>query len=244
MSSDAAAFKWEDPFHLEAQLTEDERLIRDSAQDYAQDKLLPRIVEAYEKETVEPEIFREMGALGLLGVTLPEKYGCAGANYVSYGLGGARGGARRFRLSLDDERAILARHVSDLRLWRRGPAREISAEAGERRMDRLFRADRSRGRLRSRLDEDEGRADRRRLSPDRLQTLDLQRADRRRLRDLGEILGAWRPNPRLHPGKGHEGPFGAEDRGQAVAARLDHRRNRHGGRRGLRRASCCPMSPA
>jgi glutaryl-CoA dehydrogenase len=86
VSSSAAAFKWEDPFHLEAQLTEDERLIRDSARDYAQDKLLPRIVEAYAKEATDPNIFREMGALGLLGLTLPEKYGCAGANYVSYGL--------------------------------------------------------------------------------------------------------------------------------------------------------------
>jgi glutaryl-CoA dehydrogenase len=86
MSAEASDFQWEDPFHLESQLTEDERFIRDSAQAYAQEKLLPRIVDAYEKETVDPEIFREMGALGLLGLTLPEKYGCAGANYVSYGL--------------------------------------------------------------------------------------------------------------------------------------------------------------
>ncbi len=86
MSAAAAAFKWEDPFHLEAQLTEDERLIRDSARGYAQEKLLPRIVEAYAREKTDPELFREMGALGLLGLTLPEKYGCAGANYVSYGL--------------------------------------------------------------------------------------------------------------------------------------------------------------
>ncbi|WP_158817891.1 acyl-CoA dehydrogenase [Methylocapsa sp. S129] len=86
MSSDATGFQWEDPFHLESQLTEDERSIRDTAQAYAQEKLLPRIVDAYEKEKVEPEIFREMGALGLLGVTLPEKYGCANANYVAYGL--------------------------------------------------------------------------------------------------------------------------------------------------------------
>src|ERR1700722_5299392 len=82
----AAEFVWDDPLNLEAQLTEDERLIRDTARAYAQEKLAPRIVEAYEKEKVQPEIFREMGALGLLGVTLPEKYGCAGANYVSYGL--------------------------------------------------------------------------------------------------------------------------------------------------------------
>jgi glutaryl-CoA dehydrogenase len=86
MDTDAAPFNWDDPFRLEGQLTDDERQIRDAAQAYAQDRLLPRIVEAYEKEAVEPEIFREMGALGLLGMTLPEKYGCAGANYVSYGL--------------------------------------------------------------------------------------------------------------------------------------------------------------
>jgi glutaryl-CoA dehydrogenase len=82
----AELFQWDDPFDLEGQLSEDERLIRESARAYAQEKLAPRIVEAYEREAVEPKIFREMGALGLLGVTLPEKYGCAGANYVSYGL--------------------------------------------------------------------------------------------------------------------------------------------------------------
>ncbi|MCM2504588.1 acyl-CoA dehydrogenase [Aureimonas altamirensis] len=79
-------FDWADAFMLEAQLTEDERLIRDSARDFAQEKLQPRILEAYERETVEPDIFREMGSLGLLGVTLPEDYGCAGASYVAYGL--------------------------------------------------------------------------------------------------------------------------------------------------------------
>jgi glutaryl-CoA dehydrogenase len=86
MSSDAAPFRWEDPFNIEAQLTEDERSIRDAARSYAQERLAPRIVEAYEKEKVDLAIFKEMGALGLLGLTLPEKYGCAGANYVSYGL--------------------------------------------------------------------------------------------------------------------------------------------------------------
>ncbi|HEY8566350.1 MAG TPA: acyl-CoA dehydrogenase [Beijerinckiaceae bacterium] len=82
----SASFQWEDPFLLDEQLTEDERLIRDTARSFAQDKLLPRIVEAYAQEKVEPEIFREMGELGLLGVTLPEEYGCAGASYVAYGL--------------------------------------------------------------------------------------------------------------------------------------------------------------
>jgi glutaryl-CoA dehydrogenase len=82
----AAAFSWEDPFLLEDQLTEDERAIRDTARAYAQDKLAPRVIEAYLEEKTDRNIFREMGALGLLGATLPEQYGCAGANYVSYGL--------------------------------------------------------------------------------------------------------------------------------------------------------------
>ena len=81
-----AAFNWEDPFLLEDQLTEDERAIRDTARAYAQEKLLPRVIEAYLEEKTDRAIFTEMGALGLLGVTIPEKYGCAGANYVSYGL--------------------------------------------------------------------------------------------------------------------------------------------------------------
>ena len=83
--SDNAAFNWEDPFLLEEQLTEEERLVRDTAKQYAQDKLLPRVREAYRNEYSDPEIFREMGALGLLGSTI-EGYGCAGVNYVCYGL--------------------------------------------------------------------------------------------------------------------------------------------------------------
>jgi glutaryl-CoA dehydrogenase len=80
------SFKWDDPFLLDAQLEPDERMIRDSARAYAQEKLLPRIIEAYREEESDPEIFREMGSLGLLGLTLPTDYGCAGASYVSYGL--------------------------------------------------------------------------------------------------------------------------------------------------------------
>ncbi len=79
-------FAWEDPFFLEEQLTEEERMIRDTARNYAQDKLLPRVIEAYAQEKSDPSIFQEMGRLGLIGVTLPEKYGCAGAGYVAYGL--------------------------------------------------------------------------------------------------------------------------------------------------------------
>jgi glutaryl-CoA dehydrogenase len=78
-------FAWDDPFHLEEQLSEDERLIRDSARDYAQKRLMPRILEANRHELVDRTIFNEMGELGLLGATI-QGYGCAGVNYTSYGL--------------------------------------------------------------------------------------------------------------------------------------------------------------
>jgi glutaryl-CoA dehydrogenase len=81
-----AQFKWDDAFLLEFQLTEDERMIRDTARQYAQDRLLPRVTDAYLEEKTDREIFRQMGELGLIGVTFPEEYGCADAGYVSYGL--------------------------------------------------------------------------------------------------------------------------------------------------------------
>jgi glutaryl-CoA dehydrogenase len=81
-----AAFNWSDPLLLDQQLSEDERMIRDAAAAYAQDKLLPRVTEAFRNEHTDPAIFREMGELGLLGPTIPEQYGGAGLNYVAYGL--------------------------------------------------------------------------------------------------------------------------------------------------------------
>ncbi len=84
--SSKSQFAWDDAFLLEDQLSDDERMIRDTARDYCQSKLAPRVIEAYAKEQTDRAIFTEMGALGLLGVTMPEKYGCAGANYVAYGL--------------------------------------------------------------------------------------------------------------------------------------------------------------
>jgi glutaryl-CoA dehydrogenase len=81
-----AEFKWDDPFHFEDQLSEEERLIRDSAREYAQTKLMPRIKAAYRQETFDRDVIHEMGELGFLGPTTPEKYGGAGTNHVSYGL--------------------------------------------------------------------------------------------------------------------------------------------------------------
>lgn len=79
-------FKWDDPLLLDDQLSEEERMIRDAAHSYCQDKLMPRVLEANRHELFHREIMNELGELGLLGSTIPEEYGCAGANYVSYGL--------------------------------------------------------------------------------------------------------------------------------------------------------------
>ena len=81
-----AAFKWDDPLDLEGELTEEERMVRDTARGYAQDKLFPRVLAANRDGTFNPDIVREMGALGLLGATIPQEYGGAGLSYVCYGL--------------------------------------------------------------------------------------------------------------------------------------------------------------
>lgn len=81
-----SSFSWDDPFLLESQLAEDERMVRDSASAYAQDKLMSRVTDAYANETTDPAIFAEMGEMGLLGTTIPEEYGGLGAGYVTYGL--------------------------------------------------------------------------------------------------------------------------------------------------------------
>ncbi|WP_291844128.1 acyl-CoA dehydrogenase [Maricaulis sp.] len=83
---DLGSFNWQDPFQLDDQLTEEERLVRDTAHSYAQARLQPRVIDAYREENTDPAIFREMGEQGLLGCTLPEEYGGAGLGYVAYGL--------------------------------------------------------------------------------------------------------------------------------------------------------------
>ena len=85
-SANRPSFKWEDPLLFDSLLSEEERMIRDSAHQYCQEKLMPRVLEANRNEVFDVEIMRELGELGLLGATLPEKYGCAGVNYVTYGL--------------------------------------------------------------------------------------------------------------------------------------------------------------
>jgi glutaryl-CoA dehydrogenase len=83
---DGVSFNWEDPLDLEGELTEEERMVRDTAHGYAQDKLVPRVVSAFREERFDRDIITEMGALGLIGATVPVKYGGAGLGYVAYGL--------------------------------------------------------------------------------------------------------------------------------------------------------------
>ncbi|MHB8530745.1 MAG: acyl-CoA dehydrogenase family protein [Caulobacteraceae bacterium] len=79
-------FRWEDPLDLASRLTEDERMIADSARGYARERLLPRVVSAFAEERFDRQILIEMGALGFLGPTLPEEFGCAAVSHVAYGL--------------------------------------------------------------------------------------------------------------------------------------------------------------
>ena len=86
MANSKASFNWQDPLSLESMLSEEERMIRDSAHQYCQERLMPRVLEANRHEHFDREIMNELGELGLLGATLPEEYGCAGVNHVVYGL--------------------------------------------------------------------------------------------------------------------------------------------------------------
>ena len=174
-------------------------------------------IEANRHEVFDREIMREMGALGLLGPTIPEEFGGAGVNYVSYGLiarevervdSGYRSG---------DERAVLAGHAPDLRLRHRRAAGEVPAEARLRRVGGLLRADRARPRVGPGVDDHAGEEGGRRLFGLRGEELDHQLADRRGLRGLGEVGRARRQDQGLRAGEGDEGAGGAEDRGQVLA---------------------------
>ncbi len=134
-------FPWDDPLLLEAELSEEERMIRDTARSYAQEKLAPRVIAAYREERTEPEIFPEMGALGLLGLTLPAEYGAAGASYVAYGLV-----AREVERVDSGYRSMLSVQSSLVMhpIYAYGDEtqrQEISPEACDRRVCRLLRAD-------------------------------------------------------------------------------------------------------
>ena len=86
MLKPAAKFSWEDPFLLSQQLSDDETMVMDAARSYAQEKLQPRVLDAFRTESTDLRVFREMGEMGLLGAYIPTEYGGAGTNYVAYGL--------------------------------------------------------------------------------------------------------------------------------------------------------------
>ena len=231
-----AAFKWDDPLDLEGELTEEERMVRDTARDYAQEKLFPRVLAANRDGHYDPAIQREMGALGLLDATIPPRYGGAGLGYVSYGLMARELGARRFRIPHGDVRAIHPRDAPDLRLY--------GSEAQRRKyLPRLATAERLGcfGLTEPDPGSDPGRCSRGpnhcpRLPPDRQQDLDHQLAGRRRGGGAGEADGT---TPRRFWSSATRWDLDAENRRQAVAARLDHRRDRARRRRSCpRRISC------
>jgi glutaryl-CoA dehydrogenase len=130
------AFRWDDPLLLESQLTEDERMIRDAARNYCQDKLMPRILMANRAERFDREIINEFGELGLLGSTLPEKYGGAGTGYVAYGLA-AREAERVdscYRSAMSVQSSLVMHPI-----YPAAPAAaEVPAQARNRRVGRLF----------------------------------------------------------------------------------------------------------
>jgi hypothetical protein len=206
---------------LDEQLTEEERLVRDTARGYARDRLMPRIVEAFQHEHTDPAIFREMGELGLLGPTIPEEYGGVGASYVAYGLvarevEGVDSGYRSM-MSVQSSLVMYPIYAYGSEEQRRKYLPRLASgewigcfgltepDAGSDPGGMTTRARKDRQRLRHLGGED----------------LDFQRAHRRRVRDLGE--DRRRRDPRLRAGEGREGALRAQDRGQAVAARVDHR---------------------
>ena len=205
------------PLGLDDQLDEAERMVRDTAEAYAQDKLQPRVTKAYLERGFRPRdparngqprpdrrdhsrrIWRRRPGLCRLR---PDR---------------ARGRAGRQRLSLGDVGPVEPRDVPDLRLRIGRAEEEISPGPGQGRTGRLLRPDRARCRIRPGRNAHPGEEDRQRLFDQRRQDVDHQFADRRRVRGVGQVRSAWRCDPRLRAGKGHEGPERAQDRRETVA---------------------------
>ncbi len=206
-------------------------MVRDTAHAYAQDKLMPRVRDAFRHEQTDPAIFREMGALGLLGATHSARVRRRGPQLRVLRAHRARGRARRFGLSLDDERAELARDVPDLHVRQRSAAAQVPAEARHRRMDRLLRPHRAQPRLRSRVD-----GDSRAHAPPAASSCRAPRCGSA-IRPIADVFVVWAKDDQgiirgFILDKGMKGLSRAEDRGQVLAARVDHRRDRDG--RGVR----------
>jgi glutaryl-CoA dehydrogenase len=173
-----ASFNWIDPLLLDQQLTEEERMVRDSAEQFARDKLAPRVLEAFRHEQTDPAIFREMGDVGLLGATIPEQYGGSGLNYVCYGLI-----AREVERVDSGYRSMMSVQSSLVMV----PINEFGTEAQKQKyLPKLasgewigcFRSDRAEPRVGSWCDDYPRPDSRRRLPPERQQDVDHQQPDR------------------------------------------------------------------
>ena len=172
-------FQWEDPLDLEGELSEEERMVRDTARGFAQDYLMPRVIAAYRDETYDAQHAARDGQARPARADHSGRVRRRRPGLCRLRPDRARIGARRFGLPLGDVGAVVAGDVSDLRLWQRSAAAQISAQARQRRAGRLLRPDRARSRLRSGLHGDARGESRRRLQAQRRQDLDLQRAGRR-----------------------------------------------------------------
>ena len=222
-----AAFHWDDPLLLDQQLTDDERMVRDAAHAYCQDKLAPRVLEAFPQRADRPGDLPRDGRARPAGPDHPRAVRRPRPELRELRPDRARSRARRFRLPLDDERAELAGDGADQRIRHRGAEAEVPAQAGHRRMDRLLRPDRARPRLRPRQHGHARQEGAGRLRAHRRQDVDHQQPDRRRVRGLGqgsERGRRRRPDPRLRAREGHEGPVAR--------------------RRSTARSACAPASPA
>lgn len=228
VSHKGISYNWEDPFLLEAQLSDEERMISETARAFATDRLLPRVEEAYLEEKTDPEIFREMGENGLLGATLPEEYGGVGASYVAYGL------IAREVERVDSGYRSMMSVQSSLVMF------PIYAYGSEEQKQKylpklasgewigLLRFDRTRCRFRPRGNEDPRNQDRQWLPPDRVEDVDFQQPNCRCVRGLGQIGNPRREGARVHSGKRDDGAERSENRWEAVLARVDYGRDCHG----------------
>ena len=222
MATAKAAFHWDDPLLLDQQLTDDERAVRDAAHAYCQERLAPRVLEAFRHGTTDVDDLPRDGRARPARPDHPRAVRRRRPELRLLRPGGARGRARRLRLPLDDERAVVAGDGADQRVRHRGAEAEVPAQARHRRVDRLLRPHRAEPRLRPRQHGHAGEEGRRRLRAHRQQDVDHQLADRRRVRGLGQ--GRRRRDPRLRPRQGRQGPVAR--------------------RRSTARSACAPRSPA
>ena len=218
------AFDWADPFDLDSQLSEEERMVEKTAHDYAPKRLAPRVLEMFRHERADPTIFREMGELGFLGPTISADFGGSGLGYVSYGLIARQiervDSGYRSMMSVQSSLVMVPIEAFGSLAQKQKYLPKLASgewigcfgltepDHGSDPGSMVTRAKKVRGRLLAH----------------RRQGVDLQLADIRCVSCLGEDRG--RRHSRLHPGEGRERPQRPRDPRQGRPARLDHRRDR------------------